>query len=73
MPYVKKHIRGYQGRLREACIKLFQNQQWEFPPELKPPTIEAPPKEFTLWDAIQVYFNDASLRLFQSLPGIMKR
>ena len=37
---------------REACIRMFSNQKWEIPAELKP---NKPQGELTLWDASKVF------------------
>jgi integrase len=50
------------GSAREACIRLFRNQKWEFPPELAPTPVQNPSKVFTLWDAVQLYVNDESFK-----------
>ena len=57
------------GSAREACIRLFHNQKWEVPPELAPTPLQNPSKEFTLWDAVQLYVNDESFKCL-SRPDI---
>ena len=56
--------RGLTPLTRQACIKLFNNQRWEFPPELKPELRHKPTQIFTFWDAVQLYTKDPS---FQNL------
>ncbi|MGC8602701.1 MAG: tyrosine-type recombinase/integrase [Desulfomonilaceae bacterium] len=58
----KKDYTNLTGAAREALIKLFVNQNWEVPPELKPPTLQEPPRVFSLWDAIKLYTNDPSYK-----------
>jgi hypothetical protein len=55
MPYAlqSKSYNGLTGPARAACVKLFVNQKWEMPEELTPRTAQAPPKVFTLWEAVQ--------------------
>jgi integrase len=43
-------------------VKLFANQGWEMPEGLQPTRAKEPPKEFTFWDAVQLYVNDASFK-----------
>lgn len=43
------------GTARQAVIRLFTNQKWEFPPELQPPTVKAPPQVLTLWDSFEYF------------------
>ncbi len=64
MPYAlqSKSYNGLTGPARAACVKLFVNQKWEMPEELTPRTAQAPPKVFTLWEAVQVYVNDESFK-----------
>jgi integrase len=40
---------------REACIRLFQNQKWELPPELS--GVSQPKEELTLWKAMDLFLN----------------
>jgi integrase len=40
---------------REACIRLFQNQKWELPPELS--GVSQPKQELTLWKAMEIFLN----------------
>ena len=40
---------------REACIRLFQNQTWELPPELS--GASQPKEELTLWKAMDLFLN----------------
>ncbi len=49
---------GLDSISRETCIRMFSNQQWELPTQLRP---EEQLKEITLWDAS---------RLFLTYPGI---
>ncbi len=58
----RKDYCNLTGAAREALIKLFVNQSWEVPPELRPPKVEAPPKEFTFWDAVELYVKDPRFR-----------
>lgn len=37
---------------REACIRMFTNQEWELPDDLRP---SKPQKELTLWDASKFF------------------
>ncbi len=37
---------------REACIRMFTNQEWELPDDLSP---SKPQKEMTLWDACKLF------------------
>jgi integrase len=50
------------GIARQAVVKLFINQQWEMPKELAPQKAKEPPKEFNLWNSVQLYVNDASFK-----------
>ena len=50
------------GVARQAMVKLFVNQQWETPQELKPAQAKEPPKELTLWNGIKLYTNDPSFK-----------
>ncbi len=40
---------------REACCRMFQNQDWQLPTELRGPETE-PREALTLWNAIQLFF-----------------
>lgn len=57
-----KKYDGLTGAARAACIRLFNNQKWEIPPELAPTPVRNPSKEFTLWDAVQLYVKDESFK-----------
>jgi integrase len=57
-----KSYDGLTGPARAACVKLFVNQGWEMPEELQPSKIQSPPKEFTFWDAVQLYVNDSRFK-----------
>ncbi len=44
---------GLDGTAREACIRMFENQRWELPPELY---VDRTPKEkVTLWEASKLF------------------
>ncbi|MGO9117629.1 MAG: tyrosine-type recombinase/integrase [Desulfomonilaceae bacterium] len=45
---------------REACIRLFQNQKWELPPELS--GVSQPKEELTLWKALDLFLNYPEIR-----------
>ena len=40
---------------KEACIRMFTNQQWELPAELS--GLQKPVEELTLWKAIELFVN----------------
>ena len=43
---------GLDSVSREACIRMFTNQKWELPDDLKP---SKPQRELTLWDACKFF------------------
>ena len=47
---------------RQACVKLFVNQNWEMPEALKPSQAQRPPKVITFWKAVELYVNDPSVK-----------
>ncbi len=47
---------------RQACVKLFVNQNWEMPEALKPSQAKRPPKVITFWKAVELYVNDPSFK-----------
>ena len=47
---------------RQACVKLFVNQNWEMPEALKPSQAQRPPKVITFWKAVELYVNDPSFK-----------
>jgi integrase len=67
------------GPARKTIIRIFINQKWEMPEELMPKKAKPPVKEFTLWQAAQLYVNDPSFkclnkpeRIEQQLVHIVK-
>ncbi|MGO9570958.1 MAG: tyrosine-type recombinase/integrase [Desulfomonilaceae bacterium] len=40
---------------REACIRMFENQRWELPPELS--GVSQPKEELTVWRAVGIFVN----------------
>ena len=46
---------------RGTCIRMFQNQGWELPPDLVPPDLR-PQEELTLWGAAQLFLKDPEIR-----------
>lgn len=52
--------RGLDYECREACVRMFQNQGWEIPTDLR--LDESPPKEITLWRAAEIFLNYPSVR-----------
>jgi len=46
---------------RETCIRLFVNQQWEFPPEIGGPAPK-PRKELTLKEASRIFLADPEVK-----------
>lgn len=47
---------------RQACVKLFLNQNWEIPEALQPSRAKQPPQILTFWDAVGLYVNDPSFK-----------
>jgi integrase len=43
---------GLDSMSREACIRMFQNQGWELPPEFS--DVASPDEELTLWRAVEI-------------------
>ena len=43
---------GLDASSREACIRMFENQQWELPPELA--ADRSPREELTLWKTVRM-------------------
>jgi len=52
--------RGLDPESREVCVRMFQNQGWEIPKDLRPE--ESPQKELTLWRAVEIFLNYPSVR-----------
>jgi len=52
--------RGLDPESREVCVRMFQNQGWEIPGDLRP---DEPVKdELTLWRATDIFLNYPSVR-----------
>ncbi len=45
---------------REACIRMFENQGWELPPDLG--GTEKPKEELTFWKACELFLKDPEIR-----------
>jgi integrase len=52
--------RGLDPESREVCVRMFQNQGWEIPGDLR--LEEAPQKEITLWRAVEIFLNYPTVR-----------
>lgn len=52
--------RGLDPECREVCVRMFQNQGWEIPPDLR--SEESPQNEVTLWRAVEIFLNYPSVR-----------
>jgi len=52
--------RGLDPECREACVRMFQNQGWQIPPDLRPE--EPVTEELTLWRAMEIFLNYPSVR-----------
>ncbi|MBM3302196.1 MAG: tyrosine-type recombinase/integrase, partial [Deltaproteobacteria bacterium] len=52
--------RGLDPESREVCVRIFQNQGWEIPGDLR--AQEPPQKEVTLWRAVEIFLNYPSVR-----------
>jgi integrase len=51
---------GLDGAAREACLRMFENQSWELPPQL---CVDRRPKEkLTLWEASKLFFKYPEIR-----------
>lgn len=58
----RKDYAGLTDSARQACIRLFLNQNWEMPDELQPRQISPPNKVITFWNAVELYSKDPSFR-----------
>ena len=47
---------------REACARLFKNRAWELPDALKPPAMNCPAEELTLWRASELFLKYPDVR-----------
>lgn len=57
------NYRGLDPASREACIRMFVNQQWELPADLggmQPCTVPDP--KLTLWRAAELFFKDPEIK-----------
>ncbi|MDQ7785477.1 MAG: site-specific integrase [Desulfomonilaceae bacterium] len=52
--------RGLDPECREVCVRMFQNQGWEIPPDLRDK--EPVQDELTLWRATGIFLNYPSVR-----------
>ena len=52
--------RGLDPECREVCVRMFQNQGWEIPPDLR--DRESVQDELTLWRATEIFLNYPSVR-----------
>jgi integrase len=52
--------RGLDPDSREVCVRIFRNQGWEIPGDLRQE--ESPQKEVTLWRAVEIFLNYPSVR-----------
>jgi len=57
------HFSGLDEVVREAAIRLFQNQGWELPEVLntQPQQLESPKKALTLWQAAQLFIKSPEI------------
>src|SRR5271157_382534 len=50
---------GLDGAAREACLRMFENQGWEFPAEIN---VEKPKEKITLWGAAKLFVKYPEIR-----------
>jgi hypothetical protein len=52
--------RGLDPESREVCVRLYQNQKWAVPVDLR--SEESPQMEVTFWRAVEIFLNYPSVR-----------
>jgi len=57
---------GLDPTAREACIRMFENQGWELPPELGGASQSTPQQELTLWKACELFVRYPDIRSSRS-------